>query len=37
MVVVSGCPLARLPVTCPAGLMVTARTESPPTSFRNWE
>jgi hypothetical protein len=22
---------------CPAGLMVTARTEPAPTSFRNWE
>ena len=37
MVVVNGWPVARLPVTCPAGSMITDRTEPAPTSFRNWE
>ena len=34
--VVNGSPLVRLPVTCPDGPMVTARTEPVPTSARNW-
>ena len=37
MVVVNGWPPARLPVTWPAGLMVTARTIPAPTSARNLE
>ena len=35
MVVVNGCPVARLPVTWPAGLMVTARTVPAATSAVN--
>jgi len=37
MVVVNGCPLARVPATWPAGSMVTARTVPAPTSDRNRE
>jgi hypothetical protein len=36
MVVVNGCPLVRLPVTWPAGPIVTARTVPALTSARNW-
>ena len=36
MVVVNDCPPARLPVTWPAGPIVTARTIPAPTSARNW-
>ena len=36
MVVVNGCPPARLPVTWPAGPIVTARTVPAPTSATNW-
>ncbi len=35
IVVVNGCPAARLPVTWPAGPMVTARTIPAPTSATN--
>jgi hypothetical protein len=37
IVVVNGCPLARVPATWPAGSMVTARTVPAPTSDRNRE
>ena len=37
MVVLNGCPLARLPVPRPAGPMVAARTAAVPASARNRE